>query len=102
MLALIESRRADVTALCERFRVRKLHVFGSAVRGGFDLASSDLDFVVEFRDLPPGDLAHSYFGLKQQFEMLFDRSVDLVMADAMRNPYFKASVDAHRELVYAA
>ena len=102
MLNLIETKRAEVAALCRRHRVRKLDVFGSAVRGDFDPATSDLDFVVEFAELDPGDLAHAYFGLKEGLETLFARDIDVVMADAIVNPYFRASVDAHRERVYAA
>lgn len=102
MLTTIETRLAEVTSQCQRHHVRLLDVFGSAVRGGFDPATSDLDFTVEFKELAPGDLAHAYFGLKEGLERLFQRPVDLVMDDAIVNPYFRASVDAHRERVYGS
>jgi uncharacterized protein len=35
-------------ALCRRFHVRRLDVFGSAARGDFDPEHSDVDFIVEF------------------------------------------------------
>ncbi len=45
-----------------------LEVFGSAARGDFDPARSDVDFVVEFeRDLPVKAL-DTYFGLKDALE----------------------------------
>jgi hypothetical protein len=48
MHPLIQEKRADIAALCRRYRVRHLEVFGSAARGDdFDLASSDADFLVE-------------------------------------------------------
>ena len=102
MLTTIESKRAEVRSLCQRHHVRLLDVFGSAVRGGFDPDRSDLDFTIEFEELTPGDLAHAYFGMKEGLEALFQRPVDLVMDDAIVNPYFRASVDAHRERVYGS
>jgi uncharacterized protein len=33
MLPLIAERRSDIAALCRRFGVRRLAVFGSAARG---------------------------------------------------------------------
>ena len=102
MLSLIETKRAEVARLCRRHHVRRLDVFGSAVRGGFDPATSDLDFVVEFKPVQPTTLADAYFGLKDELESLFGRPVDLVTDRSIVNPYFRASVDAHRQNVYAA
>ena len=49
MLSLIAEHRAEIAALCRRFGVRRLAVFGSAARGAdFDPARSDVDFLVEF------------------------------------------------------
>ena len=47
MHTLIQDKRADIAALCRRYRVRHLEVFGSAARGDdFDPANSDADFLV--------------------------------------------------------
>lgn len=99
---MIDSKSAELRALCRRHRVRTLDVFGSAVRGGFDPETSDLDFVVEFDALPPGEAGRIYFGLKSGLETLFGRPVDLVVDSAIENPYFRASVDASRRTVYEA
>ena len=101
-LPLIETHRAELQALCRRLLVRRLELFGSAVRGGFDPASSDLDFVVELEPLAPAEYADAYFTLKDDLEALFGRPVDLVISGSLENPYFRESVDAHRVSVYAA
>ena len=76
----IEKHREILTALCRRYGVVRLEVFGSAARGAdFDPAKSDADFLVEF-----------------------GRPVDLVEASAVRNPYVRATINRSRELVYAA
>jgi predicted nucleotidyltransferase len=100
--ALVEAHGAEIAELCRRFHVRRLDVFGSAVRGDFDPVRSDLDFVVEFeRGHPLGGL-EIYFGLKEALEALFGRKVDLVSEGAVQNPYLRKSIDENRETVYAA
>jgi len=101
MLPLIAERRPEIATLCRSFGVRRLAVFGSAVRGDFDPARSDLDFLVEFDSRKADALSlKTFFGFKESLEALFGRSIDLVEPGAMRNPYFKASVERAAETVY--
>ena len=68
MLQLIEEHRPEIVALCRRFGVRRLAVFGSAARGtDFDPARSDVDLLVEFEASAGKDLG-SYFDLKGALE----------------------------------
>lgn len=99
-----EDLRLDVdaiAALCGRHQVRRLSVFGSAVNGGFDPESSDVDFLVEFLDEADG-LFEAYFGLKEDLEALLGCPVDLVMPKSLRNPFFASSVEKTRRELYAA
>ena len=43
-----------------------------------------------------------YFDLKESLEALFGRQVDLVCANAIRNPYFKLELERSSQLIYAA
>ena len=80
----------------------KLEVFGSATRDDFDLAKSDVDFLVEFDiSVAMGGL-RQYMGFKFALEDLFGRSVDLVMTNALDNPYFIAEIANERRVIYAA
>jgi len=54
MIAVFEDNKDAITALCEQYGVQRLAVFGSATKGTFDPARSDLDFAVEFEDYGPG------------------------------------------------
>jgi uncharacterized protein len=91
----------ELEKLCRRFRVRRLDLFGSAAVDR-DQPGSDLDFLVEFEALPPGTYADTYFGLLESLQGLFGRPVDLVVSTAIRNPYFRKSVEQTRALLYAA
>lgn len=86
---------------CRAHGVRRLQIFGSATSERFDVERSDVDFLVEF---VPGsdDPFEDYFGLKEDLEQIFDRDVDLVMVNALRNPLFAAGANASAEELYAA
>ena len=99
---IVESRRDAVADLCRRLGVKRLEVFGSAAREDFDVARSDIDFLVEFDADPRRPVLQTFFGLKDALEKLFDRPVDLVSVNAVENPYVQASIDGSRQLVYAA
>ncbi|MGC4396421.1 nucleotidyltransferase family protein [Hydrogenophaga sp. T2] len=102
MHAAIAQHRAAIAAICERYRIRRLEVVGSAARGDdFDPQTSDADFLVEYApDAQPG--LHTYFGAKAELEQVLGRGVDLIEPDAVRNPYVLASLNRHREAIYAS
>ena len=98
----ITRHKAEVEDLCGRFRVRRLELFGSAAVGNYLPGQSDLDFLVEFEPLSPGAYADKYFGLRESLEQLFGTRVDLVVGSAIKNPYFRKSVDETKALLYTA
>jgi len=89
-------------AICQAHQVRRLELFGSAARGTFDPATSDMDLLVEFVDLPPAERARRYFDLLEALEQLLGRSVDLVEPAAVRNPFVRKEIDATRVVLYEA
>ena len=99
---LIEEKRDAVGRLCREHHVLKIEVFGSALTDRFDAQSSDLDFVVSFGDLSPGESADAYFGLLEGLQELFQRHADLVVESAITNPYFLREIAKTRTLLYAA
>ncbi len=101
MIAQITERRTEIERLCREYRVRRLAVFGSALRDDFDAERSDIDFLVEFQPLELGENFETYFGLREGLMHLFSRKVDLVMRTAIRNPYFRREVERTHEVLYA-
>ena len=102
MNPIVQKHMSDLAALCVRFRVRRLELFGSGSGDRFDHTRSDLDLLVEFHPLPAGGHADAYFGLKESMVALFGRPVDLVMTRAIRNPYFLEAIKSSRVQLYAA
>lgn len=85
----------------ERFGVRRLRVFGSVLTDRFDPKRSDVDFLVDFYPNRE-DRLDDYLGLKDALAEIVGRDVDLVVADAVRNPYFKKVAFGSAQDVYAA
>ncbi|HMD32626.1 MAG TPA: nucleotidyltransferase family protein [Candidatus Acidoferrales bacterium] len=102
MSPTIATHRKELEALCRRFSVRRLEVFGSAAAGNDRPGESDIDFLVEFGEFAPGAYADAYFGLLESLQDLFGCPVDLVVPSAIRNPYLAQAIERSRALVYAA
>lgn len=93
--------RDAVAKIAESYAVKRLRVFGSVLTDRFDSKTSDIDLLVEFTDQAE-DPFGAYFGLKEDLERLFGRSVDLVMTNAIRNPFFLSAVEDQAEELYAS
>jgi uncharacterized protein len=102
MHPVIAQHLPAISAICERYNVRRLELFGSAARGSdFRAGSSDADFLIEFATKDSADL-HSFFGIKAELEELLGLSVDLVETGAVRNPYVLADINRSRQSVYGS
>lgn len=98
----IAQHHSGISAICQRYNISRLEIFGSAARvDDFNPDNSDANFLVEFApDALPS--LEAFFGAKDDLEKLLGRGVDLVEASAVRNPFLLASINRHRETVYLA
>lgn len=101
----ILSHRTEVRALCERFGVMRLDVFGSAARGDdFDPTRSDVDVLVAFSQDREPSMA-IFLDFKLALEAMLGRRVDLVERPAVersRNHLRRQAILGEAELLYAA
>lgn len=98
-LSISTTQKDGIVRLCQKFGVEQLDIFGSATRPDYNPERSDVDFLVNFHS-GMADL-DNYLALAGGLESLIGRPVDLVIRRAIRNPYFRESVEATRQLVYA-
>ena len=99
MIPLISRNSDQLAEICRRYRVKRLEIFGGTAED-FNPETSDIDFLVETQLLPPGKHADANFGLLNDLQAIFDRPIALIEANAIENPYFRASVDKTRQPVY--
>jgi len=90
--------KQKIADFCRRHHIRKLAVFGSALREDFR-PDSDLDVLVEFEPGRTPGLA--FFGMEQELSELLGRKVDLNTPQFL-SPYFRDKVLAEAEVQYAA
>lgn len=100
-MKLIELNMSRLIALCEKYKVAKLWVFGSVLTERFN-NDSDMDFAVSFdkKQIDLLDYADNYLDFIDDLKLLFRRDIDLVCDDSVKNPYFRKELDASKVLIY--
>jgi predicted nucleotidyltransferase len=101
MLALIEHKIAELRNLCKEFDVARMYVFGSASSENFTV-DSDIDLLISFKDISFEKYTDNYFDLHEQLELLLEKKVDLITERSLTNPYFIASLENSKKLIYVA
>ncbi len=99
MQKLISDNLKTIKSLCASHNVNRLYVFGSACTDKFN-EKSDIDLLISFMAMDAGDYADTYLELAEEFEKLFNRSVDLVTEKSLSNPYFIESINKSKTLLY--
>ena len=90
---------SDIIRLCETHKVKSLYAFGSVLTDTFN-KDSDIDLIVDFSNIEVDAYADNYFDLKFSLQDIFNRPIDLLEEKAIKNPYFRQSINQQRQLVY--
>jgi len=96
---LIERNIDGIRDLCSKHKVGRLFAFGSVLTERFQ-NESDVDFIVDFKEIDLYNYADNYFDLKFSLENLLKRDVDLLEDKAINNPYLRKSIDSSKQLIY--
>ena len=103
MIPAIKNNILKIQEACKKHSVTSLYLFGSAT-GNQIRGDSDIDFLVAYKrdkeGLPVNNF--DYFDLLFLLEDITGCKVDLVVADAIRNEYFKNRVEQQKQLLYEA
>jgi predicted nucleotidyltransferase len=87
--------------ICDENQVIKnLYIFGSALTPRFNETESDIDVLVETTDILPEEKGEKLMLLWDDLELLFNRKIDLLTENSLRNPFFKKEVKRTRKLIY--
>ena len=102
-MKLIEMNIDKIIALCKKYKVAKLWVFGSILTPRFN-DESDVDFLVDFdeRNIELLDFADNFFDFIHEIEAVIGRKVDMVVNKSIKNRFFRAEVDENRKLLWSA
>jgi uncharacterized protein len=87
---------ARIAEFCERNRIVRMSIFGSAIRDDFR-PESDVDLLVEFE---PGHAPGlDFFAMQEELSEIFGRRVDL-NTPGWLSPYFRTEVLAEARPLY--
>lgn len=100
-LRRLGATKRDVSAICRKWGIARMSLFGSVTRPDFE-PHSDVDVLVEF----PRGRAPSLFGivrLRDELSSLFGgRAVDVVTPAVFRNPARRSAIEKDLQVVYEA
>jgi predicted nucleotidyltransferase len=100
LMTLLREKHSDFVDLCRSHKVDKIYAFGSSITDHFDPEKSDIDIVVKIDIDEPADRGEALLSLWDKLEILFQRKVDLLTEDSIRNPYLKANINRTKRLIY--
>jgi predicted nucleotidyltransferase len=91
--------KLDIENICRELRLQRLDLIGSATRDDFS-DDSDIDVLVTFTG--DDNLFERYFSLKEKLEEVFKRKVDVIEERAIKDPFFRKTINRDRIKVYGA
>ena len=93
--------KTELKSICDGNQViKKLYIFGSALTSRFNETTSDIDILVETTDILPEEKGEKLMILWDDLELLFNRKIDLLTENSLRNPFFKKEIEQTRKLIY--
>lgn len=97
---LITDNLQKIIALCKKYKVKTLYVFGSILTPRFN-ENSDVDFSATFyHDPDPLTAGENFMDFYMALEDLMGRNIDLVDEDYLKNPYFIEELNETKQLIY--
>ena len=90
----------DIVRLCKKYSVIELSVFGSSIRDDFS-QNSDIDILVSI-DKNSRISLFDIMDMENEFSQLFNRAVDIIEKESLKNPIRENKILSSREIIYAA
>jgi len=98
-MELTKEKNKRIQELCEFHKVETLYLFGSVVSENFN-KSSDVDVLVKFKKIDLASYFENYMNLKSKLKKIFNREVDLVEEQTLKNPILIQSINKNKALIY--
>ena len=96
---IIEKNKQRIITLAKSHGVNSIYVFGSAISDSFT-SKSDVDILVSFGKVDLYSYFDNYLDLKEKLEKIFNRDVDLVEEQTIKNPILKRTIDRNKQLIW--
>lgn len=94
-------KNIDVIAkFFKNHKVERAYAFGSVLKDDFD-ESSDIDFLIRFKPgIDPLEKGELWWGLHDTLRDFFNREIDIITENSLKNPYFIEELEKTKKLIY--
>lgn len=100
MFSKLIKNKKELIALLKEHKVTKAYIFGSAVTDKFN-DKSDIDFLIKFSEnLQPIEKGELWWKLHDKLRDYFQREIDIITENSLKNPYFIKELDETKQLIY--
>jgi len=89
----------EISELCKQHNVIRLYLFGSFAKHTAT-EQSDIDFLVTFGNVDLFNYFDNYLDFKEKLEALYNRKVDLVEEQTVKNPFLLQSINQTKQLIW--
>lgn len=102
MVKLIANNLPAIRALCRRYKMKRVWLFGSATDAARFHIDSDVDFLYESNreDMNQREFLDFPLALRQELGHLLGRTIDLIPMQSFRNPALQEEIDATKQLIF--
>jgi predicted nucleotidyltransferase len=91
-----------VTKIFKEHKIRSAYAFGSVISDKFN-DESDIDLLISFEDgLEPLEKGEIWWNLHDTLRDVFNREIDMLIEESLKNPYFIEEINEKKQLIYAA
>ena len=91
----------QIRDFCRKWKIREFSLFGSVLREDFR-PDSDIDVLVSFEPDADWNYWVGWPEMLDELKEIFGRNVDLVIKDALRNPFRRHEILKTHRVIYAA
>ena len=100
MINIISNNIDVLKQFFKKHKIEKAYVFGSAASDNFN-ENSDIDFLVKFEmGIDPLEKGELWWNLHDNLRDFFNREIDIVTENSLKNPYFIKELDKTKKLIY--
>jgi predicted nucleotidyltransferase len=100
MVDFLSRYEHKIARLFRQCRIERAYIFGSAAKGALK-ENSDLDFLIKFEEgIEPLERGELWWNLHDSLRDLFNREIDLITENSLKNPYFIQEIEETKSLIY--
>ena len=106
MIEIVKYNLNAIADACKKHHVKELFLFGSAARPQDFTDKSDVDILVNFKNLPLETNEQVFYvvenrdKLQENLKKIFNREVDLIEGKNISNKYLKYFINKDKKLLY--